>query len=171
MKPRRSPAEWRRVVLRCGGITDSTRVLMLVMAEHMRLDLTVSIPRRDLARWLNRSEKRIQERIKNAHDAGLLDTVSQGHRGHTAVYTAMFPNVDSGTDSRALSAAGIRPPMRPVSGTPGGPTISKRPPELSPRSGVPDERRSEERAAARPRAEVRAAVDNLRENDRREKTA
>lgn len=141
MKPRRTPNDWRKAVLRDPGITDSTRVLLLVLAEHMRSNLHVSVPRRDLARWLNRSEKRIQERIKQAHEAGLLDTVSPGHRGHTAVYHGLFPDADSGTVSRALSEAEIRTPMRANSGTPGGPTTSKRPPNRYAFGDLPEEQR------------------------------
>lgn len=128
------------------GITDATRVLLLVMVEFMREDLTVSVPRKDLARWLNRSERRIQERVKNAHDAGLLDTVVRGQKGVTAVYGALFPKPFSRTLSSTLNDTGNPPPETPFSRTYGGPTSSKRTAERSPRGGDPDERRSDEEA-------------------------
>ena len=132
MKPRKSPRDWRRLVLRDPNITDATRVLLLVLVEHMRsTDLQVSVPRKDLARLLNRSEKRIQERIKNAHDHGLLSTIRGGYRGHTAVYVAQFGKAERGTDSRPLLESEIRPPLLSDSSdmpgeceTPGGPTSS-----------------------------------------------
>jgi hypothetical protein len=171
VKPRHTPRDWRRAVLREPNITDATRVVLLVLVDYMRTDLTVSVPRKDLARWLNRSEKRIQERIKNAHDAGLLDTVSPGHRGHTAVYAGLFPEADRGTDSRAQSMAGFRPPMAPDSGTPGGPTSSKQPAERFPRGRVPNERQHLGAAPRESGAHVRADVDQLRNHHREEKSA
>jgi len=173
MKSRHTPRDWRFAVLREPNITDATRVVLLVMVEHMRTDLTISVPRKDIAKWLNRSEKRIQERIKNAHDAGLLDTVSRGYRGHTAVYAGLFPQADSRTDSRALSKAGFRPPMGPDSGTPGGPTSSNHKPtepSVSPRVRAPEKRSNEETPTAGPSGHVRADVDNL-SNDKRERSA
>ena len=131
MTPRKTPRDWRREVLRSTAITDPVRVLLLVLAEHMKGDLTVSVPRRDLARWLNRSEKRITDRIASAHAAGLLDTVSPGFKGHTAVYAALFPEAKGparqdpldtakGPVCKDPKASVRRDPLGPQSETPGG---------------------------------------------------
>lgn len=137
---RRSPTEWRRVVLASPRITDSTRVLLLELAEHMEPDLTVSMPRVELAAALNRSERRIAERIAAAHEAGFLDTVSPGYRGHTAVYIATFPDSERVTqpstrsDSERVTKANTQRgahgghPLRPQSVTPGGHTTYNAPP-------------------------------------------
>jgi len=123
VRARRTVRDWRRAVLRSSQITDSTRVLLLVLAEHVRdHNLQVSVPRKDLARWLNRSERRITERITAAHDAGLLDTVSPGHRGRTAVYAVLFADEKRGTKSSPLLGTENRPAIAGESGTPGGPT-------------------------------------------------
>jgi hypothetical protein len=153
--------------MRAPGINDSTRVLLLVMAEHMRDNLTVSVPRKDLARWLNRSEKRIQERIKHAHQAGFLDTVSPGHRGHTAVYAGLFPDADRGTATRALSGAANRTPMKAHSGTPGGPTT---PTAETPARGW-DCKSSNEEQLNKSRSLVRAAFHRFSDETSEERSA
>jgi hypothetical protein len=81
-------ARWRAEVLRSTAITDATRVLLLVLADRMRANGTVSVPRAELAKILGRSPQRITDRILAAKKAGLLDTVGGGYRGRTAVYVA-----------------------------------------------------------------------------------
>jgi hypothetical protein len=141
--------------------------LLLVMAEHMRDNLTISVPRKDLARWLNRSEKRIQERIKHAHEAGLLDTVSPGHRGHTAVYAGLFPDGNRGTVSRALTAAGKQTPIGLHSGTPGGPTTTT----AEPLSGGGVCTSGNEREPRKSGSIVRAAFDRFSDESSEEQSA
>lgn len=168
MRPRKTVDEWRTAIFRA-RVSDSTKVYLLKLADHMRTDRTVSVPRATVARELGRSERRITERTKEAHEAGLLDTVVHGRKHVTAVYVGLFPNALSGTKSSPLRTTGNRPPESGLSGTHGGPTSSKRSPELSPDGWVPNERRSEEAAPTEQSAQVRADVDHLESKRRSEK--
>lgn len=113
---RRTIDEWRREVFRSTVLSDRTKVLLLFLAENMREDRKVSLPRDQIARALGKSERRITERITEAHDAGWLSTVVRGQKGVTAVYQGLFPDVVSGTDARPLN----RKPSK-FSGTPTSP--------------------------------------------------
>lgn len=127
MRPKRSVADWRNVVFRSTAITDSVRVVLLLLAEYMREDLTVSVPRRTLSTRLGKSERRVSQRIADAHEAGFLDTVVRGQKYTTAVYAATFPNPLSVTVSSTLRVSEndtLRTDISPVSVTPGGPTIT-----------------------------------------------
>lgn len=132
MSRRLTPEDWRTQVWKSPEIADSVRVVLLFLAEHMRADRHVSVPREKIARTLGRSERRISQRIADAHTAGFLDTVASGHRGRTAVYVGTFPDSArsaarservtgtstlSGSESVTLST-GERV-------TPGGPTITR----------------------------------------------
>jgi hypothetical protein len=90
MRPR-TKQDWRAAVLASPRITDATRVLLLLMADSMKPDQTVSVPRRVLAAQLGRHERRIDERVKQAIGAGFLESVAPGYRTHTAVYKCLFP--------------------------------------------------------------------------------
>jgi hypothetical protein len=140
---RRTLADWRREVYRSTTLSDRTKVLLLFLADNMREDRKVSVPREKVAAALGRSERRITERITEAHDAGWLWTVVRGQKGITAVYQGLFPDVLSGTDARPLNGkpskfsgtptsplndAETRPlndPNQAFSGTHGGPTITR----------------------------------------------
>ncbi len=105
---------WRAAVFRSKRITDSTRVLLLAMAERMRADGRVSVPRGELVRILDRDTRRITERINLAIEAGLLDRVAAGGPGHTAEYVALLPDGapvrtrKHGADSRSHYGAPVR---------------------------------------------------------------
>ncbi|HXH79115.1 helix-turn-helix domain-containing protein [Nocardioides sp.] len=160
MTRRRTPDDWRREVYRSTTLSDRTKVLLLFLADHMREDRKVSVPRDRIAKALGRSERRITERITEAHDAGWLSTVVRGQKGLTAVYQGLFPDVVSGTDARPLNRrvsqfsgtptsplndAETRPlngPKQAFSGTHGGPTNRRA--DLSVRGADRDEERSEE---------------------------
>ena len=101
MRTRKTPSDWRRMVFRA-PVTDATRVLLLLLADEMRADLTVCVPRSELARSLDRSERRIQERIKEAKEAGLLATIVRGQKHVTAVYGGTFPDALRETESSTL---------------------------------------------------------------------
>jgi hypothetical protein len=133
---RRTVDDWRRAVFASRRINDATRVLLLHLADHMRSDRKVSVPRSRIAAALGRSERRITERITSAHGAGFLSTVTAGFRGQTATYQGTFPTAESGTHARPLStpesrtctspllSAESRPLSTHESGTHGGPTIT-----------------------------------------------
>jgi hypothetical protein len=114
---RRGVDAWRREVYQSPRISDATRVLLLLMAEHMDRDRKVCVKRVELARELQRHEQRISERIGAAHKAGYLTTVSPGYRGHTAVYEGLFPDpvsVGKVTDPEDALGAPQRYPIPPV---------------------------------------------------------
>lgn len=134
MSRRRSPDDWRRAVFR-STVSDKTKVLLLYMADFMRQDMRVSIPRTKLANDLNKSERRITDRIAEAHEAGFLDTVVRGRKYVTAVYHCTFPDALSGTATSTLRSAKSVPLKRPdqgLSGTYGGPTTSRADLSVSP---------------------------------------
>jgi hypothetical protein len=87
----RTKQDWRAAVWQSSRITDATRALLLLMADSMKPDQTVSVPRSKLAAQLGRHERRIDERIKQAVEAGFLESVTPGYRTHTAVYRCRFP--------------------------------------------------------------------------------
>jgi hypothetical protein len=128
----RTKQDWRSAVLLSPRITDATRVLLLLMADSMKPDQTVSVPRHVLAAQLGRHERRITERLGKAVEAGFLESVTPGHRGHTAVYRCRFPIPGQpylrddpqpayrGTLSVSQS---LEPP--PDSGLDGGPTTNR----------------------------------------------
>lgn len=64
----------------------------LTRGEHgMRADGSVSYPRALLAASLGTSEKTITDLFRDALDVGVLERVSTGKKGHTAVYRALRP--------------------------------------------------------------------------------
>ena len=161
MKPRRSVDEWRRTVYRHPGLKDGTRVYLLWLADHMRTDRTVSVPRATAARALGKSERRIDDRNADARRAGLLDTVVHGQKGVTAVYAGLFPEPFSASKSSVLNSArnvALKPGSARQTGV--APVVSQ-PPELSPRGPVPYERRSKDEVSMRFGVNVRktAAAD------------
>jgi len=74
------------------GMTEGVRVLLLVLADRMRAERYVSVPRSELAQVLDVAPRRVTERILIAKELGLLDTVAQGRPGVTAVYQGLFPS-------------------------------------------------------------------------------
>lgn len=91
--------KWRVEILRTSRVPDSVRVVLLVMHDYMTDAGYVSVPRSKLAEILNRSPRRVTERIKTAIDAGLLAVVQSGRPGQTARYMAVMPSkgADGGT--------------------------------------------------------------------------
>lgn len=73
---------------RVGG---STKVLLLLLADHMPESTRVSVPRTKLAEQLGCHPSRITEHLQMAVDAGLLGRVRAGAPGVTAEYVAMLP--------------------------------------------------------------------------------
>jgi hypothetical protein len=167
---------WRREVWRTQRVSDSVRVVLLLLAEDMAANGQVSVPRSELAERLGRSPKRVTERLRVAIEAGLLARVMAGQPRTTAVYAAVLPAGSGGApvrtpvrgaDSRPYRGAPVRTPHlstdareRPdLGGADGGPAIGKR---ESPqvvglqRARVPGEERSseEEQEHAHERANV-----------------
>ena len=81
-------SEWRAFVYRYRGpgVGNGVRVLLVYLADNMRPDRTVSVPRSTIARDLGVSEREVTARIRAARDAGLLDTVVPARRCAAAVY-------------------------------------------------------------------------------------
>lgn len=85
---------WRKEILKPRkDMTDSTRVLLFKLGEHMTARGIVSIPRSKLAEDLGIAPARVSERIAVAKMVGFLDTVRRGQPGVTAVYQAIFPGL------------------------------------------------------------------------------
>ena len=140
----RNRDDWRRAVLCNKSITDATRVLLLVMCDYVKPNMTVSVPRYELAALLQRSERRISERVAAAQKAGLLgvDPIVRGQKGRTAVYKCEFPEVQGAVNrhpEQDSKGARNRHPENEFSGTDGGPTTTKCLPESSLLRWVPNE--------------------------------
>lgn len=138
-------ARWLAEVWKSPRITDSVRVLLLRLAEDMRSNGRVSVPRSTLMEDLGRDRARVAERIKRAMEAGFLDRVAAGKPGQTAEYIATIPDkgapvrtIDKGADSRTHRGAPVRTPMSWQKGAPGGDPSSKG----SPAPGFNQERKS-----------------------------
>ena len=83
--------EWRAEVIKSSRISDSVRVVLIVLADTMTDAGYVSIPRSAIARAINRSPRRVTERLELAREAGYLAIVRparpeahSGVRGHVA---------------------------------------------------------------------------------------
>lgn len=68
------------------------RLCLIYLADFMTTDRKVSRPRHIIARDLGVSERVVDKYVNQAHEAGLLATISAGHRGMTAVYQGTFPD-------------------------------------------------------------------------------
>lgn len=121
---RPTPEQWREAVYKSQAITDAVRVVLLLLADYMRQDRTVSVPRATIANKLGRTERRISQRIADAHHAGFLDTISKGYRGSTAVYVGTFPDPERVTVSSTLLVSKSVTLSTLERVPPGGPTIS-----------------------------------------------
>ncbi len=105
-------SRWYREVVRSPLISDSVRVLLLVLHEDMSADGFVSVPRTQLAERLNKNPRRIAERFEQAVAAGFLDRTRAGRPTVTAEYKAMLP--DAGTKRvRPSSSKPIERLMKP----------------------------------------------------------
>lgn len=82
---------WRRLALRSTVLTDAAKVLAAVLADSVKVDGTISVPRSALADRCGCSDRQISERLKQLVEVRFLDRVSAGKRGHTAVYRALRP--------------------------------------------------------------------------------
>jgi hypothetical protein len=98
--------DWRRAVFASPDVSDPTRVLLLLLADHMGPDLKVSVARPKLAKQLARSERRVADRFREAvgempgqdPNKRLLDRVVRGQKHVQAVYQGLMPNALSVTD-------------------------------------------------------------------------
>lgn len=88
---RRTVEDWRRAVFKANA-PGNVQVLLLLLADHMRTNLTVSVPRDKLAKSLGVHEKRVGDRFKAAIELGWLLKTGGGYRGRTAEYRALFPD-------------------------------------------------------------------------------
>ena len=97
-------------------VSDGTKLLLVLLAEDMREDGYVSVPRDELARRLGRHPGKVSARLKEAVEARLLDRVVPGHKGTTAVYRALLPNAQSvphGGDATTKSPT-AKPPLHRI---------------------------------------------------------
>ena len=107
--------DWRRAVYASRHISDSTRVLLLFLADNMReSDLKVSVNRKVIAKALNRSERRINDRFREAVGEAegqdptlrLLDRVVRGTKHSQAVYQGLMPDVVNRTHGGPVETQG-----------------------------------------------------------------
>lgn len=104
---------WIDEVFRTPSISDAVRVALLALALEMDDAGEVSLPRRELAERLARSERRMDDRIGTAIQAGLLERTSRGHRSRTAAYRATLPGSVSATPGGRTNAGKRDDPQRP----------------------------------------------------------
>ena len=123
---------WRTEVIRSPHINDGTRVLLLVLADQMREDGYVTVPREKLAQQLDRHERKISARLAEAVEARLLDRVVRGQKGRTAVYRALLRvpgtstlNGSQGAGNYHPEKSGNRHPDGTLRVPPGGPASTK----------------------------------------------
>lgn len=102
--------QWRERVWAARSISHGCRLMLVLLAEHMKADRIVSVPRERLAGELGVHVSRISEWVDSAIDAGYLVRVSPGSPGRTAVYQGTRPDRDgtapTGTDSAPVKGAG-----------------------------------------------------------------
>lgn len=111
-------ARWIAEVLRSPHITDSVRVLLIVMAEYMTAAGYVTVPRAELADRIGRNPRRVTERIESAKGAGFLQVVRSGRPGLTAGYNATVPAPSHGADGCTNEGCGrVHQPHGAVSST------------------------------------------------------
>jgi hypothetical protein len=92
-------------VISSARISDSVRVVLIVLADEMTDTGYVSVPRQRLAALLNRSPRRITERLEKAREAGYLDVVQRGRPGRTAEYQATLPKRSDSAPVRTISGS------------------------------------------------------------------
>ncbi|WP_300399895.1 hypothetical protein [Nocardioides sp.] len=126
--PKRDIDKWRNAVLKHPHISDGCRVLLLVLADNMTTDLKVSVSHDQLARKLNRSERRIGGRFREAvgekpepdpekarrnYETRLLDRISRGQKNARSVYQGLMPDPVSRThgcpDDNEFQPDGLQP--------------------------------------------------------------
>ena len=69
--------------------------MLALMAEHMKADRTVSVPRERLAIELGVHVSQVSVWVRVAIEAGYLLRVSPGSPGQTAVYQGTRPDAES----------------------------------------------------------------------------
>ena len=93
MKARRNAEDWRRMVFGSQGLAPhGCRLCLIYLADFMTTDRKVSRPRHLIARDLGVSERVVDKYVSQAHEAGMLATITAGHRGMTAVYQGTVPD-------------------------------------------------------------------------------
>lgn len=87
------------------------RALLLYLADSafMTSDAVVSIPQKDLTEVFDVPKSRISERIKRAHELGLLVTVEKGIPGRTATYQGTIPGGTETTGWRGPGSVTTEP--------------------------------------------------------------
>lgn len=112
----RTPAEWRKAILKAEGLKAGPRLYLTYLSEHMNQDRKVSRPRHLIARDLGASSRTVDYWNTAAVKAGLLSVVVRGQKGVTAVYQGLVPDVQRATCLRAEPYAKLRSelPQTPV---------------------------------------------------------
>jgi hypothetical protein len=84
---------WKAAVLQTAALTPVTKLVMLVLLDHMSADGKVQYAVADVTRDLGyRNARRITDRITEAHRAGFLTTVQKAVHGRVAQYQATIPS-------------------------------------------------------------------------------
>ena len=152
---RRTIDDWRRTVYRHHGIKDTTRVLLLWLADQMDANRTVCLPRERMAEGLGISTRRVDDRMKAAREADLLVVVTRGQKGRTAKYQGTFSATPVCRPENEFSARTTSALMRD--------------PRMSPRNPVQrDPRMSHQYYSGTPVSAQRSDVGNDEETEDRE---
>lgn len=83
---------WRERIWASRSVPHGCRLMLVLFAEYMNADRTVSVPREQLALELGVHASRISEWVAIAIEAGYLVRVAPGYDGHTAVYQGTRPD-------------------------------------------------------------------------------
>jgi hypothetical protein len=83
---------WEREMLRSVHLGHATKLVLFVLAKHMRDDCKVSVTRAVIAGELGWNHvSRVSWHIKAAHEAGFLVTVRPGSYGRAAIWQGVLP--------------------------------------------------------------------------------
>jgi hypothetical protein len=121
----RTVPEWRATVYLCPTVSNGVKVLLLYLADRMDERRNVSVPRVTIARAHAVPEIEIKRRMTEAHKAGLLDTISRGQKGRTAVYQGLFRGGSTPPPERRRKGTGWLPPEQGFRGGSTPPPSSK----------------------------------------------
>ena len=124
---------WVRFIYGTARITDSTRVLMLALAEAMDENGRVEVTRDEVANLLSRAPRRVSGRYTNAIDAGVLKQISRGNRKTKSVFQALIPNGEEMTHGEHMFPSEHVTDSRPLSQE----TCAPRPSHVSEETNVP----------------------------------
>ena len=125
--------DWVRFIYATARITDSTRVLMLALAEAMDENGRVEATRDEVANMLSRAPRRVSGRYTNAIDAGVIEQSSRGNRKAKSVFQALIPDGEQMTHGQHIFPSEHVTDSRPLSQE----TCDPRPSHVSEETSAP----------------------------------